>query len=85
MVGVGARSNESKGDRIKGGYLKLEAGEYARAVAVDQNRQQGRWMVCLGAPARVLAGQIGEVQAVYDFNDKSSQMVLGEPVVYRGR
>ena len=37
----------------------------------------------LGAPTRVLAGQVGEIESIDDFNDEPCQVVLGEPVIYR--
>ena len=85
MVGVGSCGNESKRDRIKGGHLQLTAGEYASAVAVNQNCQQSRWVVRLGAASCVLTGELGQIQPIYDFDNKTGQVVLGELVVQRRR
>lgn len=54
-----------------------------RAVAVHQNRQQGRGMVGLGATTRILAGQLGEIESIDDLNNEARQVRLAEPVLDR--
>jgi hypothetical protein len=40
-------------------------------------------VVCLGAASSVLTGEVGEIEAINDFNDEARQVVLGEPVIHR--
>jgi len=72
-----------KRSRQCGCHLQLATGEHARAVAINQDGQQGRWMMCLGATTGVLAGQVREIESINDFNDEASQVVLREPIVHR--
>ena len=51
MVGVQVGSNVAEGQGIVGGTLDLAAGEGARGIAVNQQRQQHRRVVGIAAPA----------------------------------
>ena len=42
-------------------------------------------MVGFGAPACVLPVKEREIEPINDLDDKAGQMVLSEPVIYRGR
>ena len=83
MIGVATSGNVAKRHRVVGGSLQFAAGEYASRITVNQNRQQGRWVVCPRATPCVLARQIGEIKSINDFNDEASQVVLCEPLIYR--
>jgi len=41
------------------------------------------WVVYLGATPGVLAGQVGEIESINDFNDEARQVILGEPIIHR--
>ena len=84
VVGVGACSDIAKGDRVVSGPLDLAAGEHTCGVAIDQKGKQGRRVVGFGATACVLPGEAREIEPVDDLDNKSGQMVLSEPVIYRG-
>ncbi len=83
VVGVGACGNVAKGDRVEGGPLDLAAGEHACGVAIDQQGEQGGWVMGLGATASVLAGEARDIESINDFDHEAGQVVLREPVVYR--
>ena len=85
VVGVGARSDVAKGDRVVGGPLDLAAGEHACGVAIHQKGKQGGWMMGFGATACVLARESGQIESVDDLDHKACQVILREPVIYRGR
>ncbi len=85
VVGVGACGDVAKGDRVVSGPLYLAAGEHACGVAVHQQGEQGGWMMGLGASACVLACESGQIEAIDDFDHKACQVILREPVIYRGR
>jgi hypothetical protein len=72
-----------KGDRVVRDHLQLATEEYASRVAVSQDGQQSGWVICLGAPTRVLAGQIREVKPINDFNNEARQVIFREPVIHR--
>ena len=42
-------------------------------------------MVGLGASACVLACESGQIEVIDDFDHKACQVILREPVIYRGR
>ena len=39
--------------------------------------------MCLGAAARVLARQVGQIESINDLHDEASQVVLREPAIHR--
>ncbi len=85
VVGLGIGRNEAKRHRIVAGALDLAARVHPGGVAVDQQAQQHRRVVCRAAASRVLPNQIVEVQLVDHFNDKARQVILRQPFVHRWR
>ena len=68
-----------------GSVLQLTTGEHTRGIAVNQNGQQQS-----GMKRRTSAGAVGtfqglQVQLLDDFNDKSRQVLLWQPVAHRRR
>ena len=75
------RGDKAEGHRIVGRPLQLATGEDTRGVPIDQNRQQGRRMVGLRSPTRVLPNQIGKIEIIDHLNNESRQVILVQPVV----
>ncbi len=81
VIGMAAGSNVAEGHRIVGCPLQLAAGENTRGVAIDQNRQQGRRMVRLRSPSRVLSRQLRKIKLVDHLHDEARQVILAQPIV----
>ena len=65
VIGMAAGGDVAEGHRVIRGALKPSAGEHARGVAIDQDRQQCGRMVCFRAASGVLPGETGKIQLVY--------------------
>jgi hypothetical protein len=83
VIGVGVGSDVTKSHRVVGGRLQLAAQEHACGVAVHQNGQQRSGVMGLGATACVLAGEVGEVELIDDFNHEARQVIFIEPILHR--
>lgn len=66
----------AKGQRVVGRPFNVAAGKAARGVAVDQQRQAGRWVIGVAATIRIGTLQHRQVQAFDDIKDLSHQMRL---------
>ena len=77
MVRMSTCREITEGDGIVGGLFQLAAGEHPIGVTIDQNRQQGGWVVCLASASRVLLDQLREVQLLNDFHNKAGKMPFG--------
>ena len=85
VIRMGFRRQKAEGHRIVGGPLDLAAGEHAGGIAINQQSQQYRRMVRRRSPSAVTAHQSAQIQLLDDFDDESSQVVVREPLVDRGR
>jgi hypothetical protein len=85
VIGLGVRGNEAKRHRVVAGPLDLAAGVHPAGVAVHEQAQQHRRVVRIAAASGVLPHQLAQVQLVDDFDDKTGQVILGQPFVNRRR
>ena len=85
VVGVAAGGEVVGGDGIVGGAFDAAAGESGGGVAVDQQAEQDFGMVGGAAAPGVGAGETGKVKLLDGFDNETRKMILGEPVVDRGR
>ncbi len=85
MVRVPVARDEPERERVVGCPLDLAAGEGARGVAVDEQRQQRGRVVRVAAPARVGALEFGQVQRIDHVHHAARQVALGQPILHRRR
>ena len=78
---MSVRGQVAECNRVVGGAFDLAAGDHASGVAVDQQAQQYRRMMRLMASASILLCQRRHVQLLDHINDKTRQMLIGQPLI----
>lgn len=84
-AGVAACGKVAKGDGIVGGAFDAAAGKSGGGVAVNKQAEQDFRVVGGAAATGVGAGERAEVDLFDGFDNETRKMILGEPVVDRGR
>ncbi len=85
VVGMGIGGDEPERHRVMRRPLDLAAGKRPRRVAVDQKRQQHRWMMRRRPSPRVPAHQPAQVQPLDDLHHEPRKVVVRQPVPHRRR
>lgn len=75
----------AEGNRVVSGTFNLAAGKYAGGVAVNQQAKQDSGMMGLRASASVLLSQLRQVELVDHVDNKTGQVILGQPILHGGR
>jgi hypothetical protein len=82
-VGIGREVAKCQG--IVRCLLDTSARIGPRGVAVDEQRQEHRWMIGRRPRAAVSTNQCREVQLIDDVRHETRQVVFRQPVIERGR
>ena len=85
VIGMAVRRNVAERHRIPSRLLQLAAREYARGIAVEQKGQKHPGMIRTLAAMAVRRCQSAKIKTVDNLDHKPRQVILGKPILHRGR